>query len=152
MAKQDPQRGFTEMLSMMQAPFLASGPFGKPMEQYLEMQSGLLKEAEIFARHWFQRRNDAIETAVEALQKLQSNGTANPAGAVQAMADWQRGSVERLGADAQEWAVLCMHGAAAAATTPPQLDAIETALDTATQTRPDGRTPAKPKAHGATPV
>lgn len=152
MAKQEAQHDFTEMLQRMQAPFLASTTFGPPMEHYLQMHSGLLKEAEIFARHWFQRRNDAITSAIEILQKMQTNGAANPTEALQAMADWQRASMERLGADAQEWAALCMHGAAAAATTPPQLDAIETALDTAAPDRPDGRAPAKSKAQGATPV
>lgn len=65
------------------------------------MQARLLNEAEAFSRHWFQRRNDAIETAADALHQMNSNGAAGPAEALRAMADWQRRSLERLGADAQ---------------------------------------------------
>ncbi len=114
------------------------------------MQASLLKEAETFSRHWFQRRNDAIETAVEALHQMNSNGAAGPAGALQAMADWQRGSLERLGADAQEWTALCMRSAAAATTT--QVEDIPTGSNKPDADKADGKSGAKPRAGHATPV
>lgn len=120
MAKKDPQSDLLEMVQRMQAPFMGNVASGAPMEKFLEMQSGLLKEAETFSRHWFERRNEAIETAIEAMHQMNSNGAARPAEALRVMADWQRGSLERLGADAQEWTELCMRSAAVATT--PQVD------------------------------
>lgn len=150
MAKEDPQRDLVEMVQKMQAPFMVHGASGAQIERLLEMQSSLLKEAEVFARHWFQRRNDAIETALEALHQINSDGTAGPSEALRVMSDWQRGSLERLAAEAQEWTALCMRSTAVATTT--QVDDTPTGSDKPESDKADGKSGAKLKAGHATPV
>lgn len=150
MAKENQQNGLTEIVQMMQKPFMLNGASGAPVERFLEIQGSLLKEAEAFARHWFQRRNDAIETALESLQQINSDGNDGPSGALRVMADWQRGSLERLGADAQEWTALCMRCAAAATT--PQIDGTSTDSDKPETDKAGGKSGAKPKTGHATPV
>jgi len=150
MPKENPQLGLTEMTQRMQAPFVVNGTLGPQVERFLEMQASLLKEAEAFPRHWFERRNDAIETAIDVLHQMNANGGAGPAGALQAMADWQRGSLERLGADAQEWTALFMRSAAAATTT--QVEGTPTGSDKPEMDKADGKSSAKTRAGHATPV
>lgn len=146
MAKEDSQPGLTELIQRMQAPFMVNAAATAPIERFLAMQGSLLKGAEIFARHWFQRRNDAIETATEALHQMNSAGAVGPAEAARAIADLQRGSLKRLSADAQEWSQLCMRCATAATTT--QVDAATTGSD---QPEAD-KAGAKPRTAHTTPV
>lgn len=120
MTKERMQPDLTEMARKTQALFTANGAAGAQFEQFLEMQDSLLEEAETFARHWFERRHAATETAIEALHEAKSNGAADPAQAMRAITDWQRGAFERLAADMQEWTALCMRCAGAATTA--QLD------------------------------
>ena len=150
MAKEDSQPGLTELIQRMQAPFMTNGAVGAPMERFLVMQGTLLKEAEIFTRHWFERRHDAIETAMEALNQMNSSGFAAPTEAVRVIADWQRGCLARLSADAQEWSECCMRGAAAATTA--QADAATRAADQPEAEKAQGKTAAKPRAGHTTPV
>lgn len=150
MAKEDSQPGLADMIQRMQAPFMTNGAVGAPMERFLAMQGTLLKEAEIFTRHWFERRHDAIETAMEALNQMNSSGVAAPADAARVIADWQRGCLERLSADAQEWSECCMRGAAAATTA--QVDAATKAADQPEAEKTQGKAGAKPGAGHATPV
>lgn len=150
MAKEDPQHGLIEIVQKMQAPFMVDRASGAPVERFLEIQGSLLKEAEVFARHWFQRRNDAIETAMDALRQMNSDGAAGPAGALQVMAGWQRGSLERLGADAQEWTALCMRSAAAATAT--KVGDTLVGSDKPETDKAGGKAGTKPKAGRATPV
>jgi hypothetical protein len=151
MAKEDPQHGLIEIVQKMQAPFMVDGASGAPVARFLEIQGSLLKEAEVFARHGFQRRNDAIETAMDALRQMNSDGAAGPAGALQVMAGWQRGLLERLGAGAQEWtALFCMRSAAAATTT--EVGDTPVGSGKPETDKADGKAGAKPRVGRATPV
>ena len=91
-------------------------------EHVLTVQEDMLKQTETFARHWVERRQEAAETGFDVLRRMGTTGMTDPAGAMQAMADWQRGSFERLNADLREWMALCtqathLHAAAQEETT-----------------------------------
>lgn len=99
-----------------QALFKLNGAATPQLEQFWNTQDSMLKGAETFARHWFERRHQATETAVEALHEVSATGQPDPAAAMQAIFNWQRGSAERLKADLQEWMTLCAHLTQAATT------------------------------------
>ena len=88
------------------------------LERIVQVQKGITKELESFARNWFKRRHEATETAFKALQEANVAGKTDPAAAMQAITEWQRGSFERLNADLNDWAALCMRCADAAITIP----------------------------------
>ncbi|MCF3974684.1 hypothetical protein [Paracoccus salsus] len=116
MAKEQSQLDRTETARKTRALFTGIGPASGQVEQLLEMQCCMLKEARLFTLHWFERRQKATEAAVEALHKMKATGSVDPAAAMQAMADWQRGSFERMTADLMEWTALCMRGVDASTT------------------------------------
>lgn len=150
MAKEQSQPDLGELARKTQALLVQNGAAGAQIERFRGMQDALLKEAETFARHCFERRHAATETAIEALHAIKSNGTADPAQAMRALTDWQRGSFERMITDMQEWTALCMRGAGEATTA--QLDAVETAADQAEAGKANGKAAAKPRSGHATPV
>lgn len=82
------------------------------------MQEGMLEQAEAYARHWIVRRQEAVETALEGLNEMKSTDKPDPVVAMQVIADWQRGSFERLTEDFREWMALCMHSTQLVATLP----------------------------------
>ncbi|SLN53939.1 hypothetical protein PEL8287_02868 [Roseovarius litorisediminis] len=91
-----------ELLKMAGTP-LALNPLVKPqVEQFWDAQEKLLQEAEAFTRHWFARRHEATKSAMDAAKKATVSAN-DPTEAMQAMADWQRHSVERIAEDAGEW-------------------------------------------------
>ncbi|TVS00967.1 MAG: hypothetical protein EA407_13500 [Rhodobacteraceae bacterium] len=108
MTKDKSQPDLTELAHKTQALFMGNGAGGAQFEKVLEMQDRLLREAETFTRQWFERRHEATETALKTLQEANSNGAADPTQAMRAMADWQRGSIERLSEDLRDWTALCM--------------------------------------------
>ncbi|MCC5962653.1 MAG: hypothetical protein JJU09_05945 [Rhodobacteraceae bacterium] len=103
-----------ETLALFQ-PFTAAGP---QMESMVQAQEGILREVEGFARNWLERRQEAIQSALNALHKMNSAGQVKPGAALEAITQWQRGSFERVSADLQEWTMLCMRCAEVASTAP----------------------------------
>jgi len=150
MKKEQTQSNLTDMASKAQALFMVNGAAGGQFERFLEMQDALLKETETFARHWFERRHDATQTAIAALHDVTPNGAADPAQTMRAMTDWQRGSLERMMADMQEWTALCMRCAGAITTVP--LDTTAADTDQAGSDKANDRAGAKTRASHATPV
>lgn len=130
----------------------AAGDTAARIEHILALEDALLREAEVFARHWFERRHVATETAITALREMTSCGTTDPARAMRVMTDWQSASCARVMADIQEWTTLWMRGAA----TTTQLDAGATGPDKAGTETGTGTAGAKAapmsKAAQATPV
>lgn len=77
-----------------------------PMEQFWKAQDRILNDAEAVTKAWFERRHEAARSALDAVRTMNGNG-ADPAAAMQAMAEWQHGSFKRLAEDVQQWVELC---------------------------------------------
>ena len=115
MAKDEPQTDITDLARQTQALFNLNGAEVPGFEQVMKVQQDMLEQAETFTRHWIERRQEAVETALQALNSMNSNGKPDPAAAMKAISDWQRGSIQRLTADYQEWMALCMRATQVAA-------------------------------------
>jgi len=99
------------------------------MESVLQAQEGILREVEGFARNWLQRRQEATQSALNALHEMNSAGQADPGAALKAIMEWQRGSFERVSTDLQQWSTLCMRCAEVASTSPSRMAAPEAELN-----------------------
>lgn len=98
--------GVTDLMEQARG-MLAVNPMITPqMEQFWKAQDGILEEAETYSRAWFERRHEATRSAIDAVRKMNGNGS-DPAAALQAMTEWQQHSLQRLVEDAQEWVELC---------------------------------------------
>ena len=91
-----------DMMDQARAMMAASPAIAPQMEQFWKAQDGILQDTEAFSRAWFDRRHQAAQTALEAVQTACGNG-ADQSAALRAMAAWQQGSVQRLADDMQEW-------------------------------------------------
>lgn len=154
MAKDQAQTDFTDLARQTQALFKLNGAALPQIETVMKMQEGMLEQAGTFTRHWIERRQEAVETALEAMTEMQSADRSDPAAAMRAIADWQRGSMERLAADMQEWMTLCMEATQAAATAqsdPAQGQAASSGSDKAKATGAGGHAASSRSKH-ATPV
>lgn len=151
MAQAETQMDITDLARQTQALFKLSGAATPQLEQYWNMQGSMLKDAETFARHWFKRRHEATETAVEALHEVSATGRPDPAAAMQAIFNWQRGSAERLNADLQDWTTLCAHLTQAATTAQAEAASSEADQDKATKVGARSTTSGSKSEH-ATPV
>ena len=154
MTKDQSQTGITDLVRQTQALFTPNGATAPPFEQIMKVQEGMLKQAEAFNRHWIERRQEAVDTALKAMTEMQSADKADPAAAMRAIADWQRGSVERLTADLQEWTALCMQATQLATA---QDDAASSDSNDGKATRAKGQSAASgsksgSKSEHATPV
>ncbi|WP_343079689.1 hypothetical protein [Ostreiculturibacter nitratireducens] len=88
--------------------FLAANPMiGPQVRQFWDAQENILNEAEQYAHHWFERRHEATQTALEAAKRMTSVSASDPAHAMTALAEWQTHSLERLAEDVQEWVTMC---------------------------------------------
>ncbi len=94
---------FSETVKTMQSAMTVNPIVGPQLEQFWNAQEKLLDEAEVFTRHWFERRHQATRTAMEAARKATSTESGTPAEAMKTIADWQRHSLERMVEDAREW-------------------------------------------------
>ncbi|MCE8515429.1 phasin family protein [Ruegeria pomeroyi] len=107
MAKTDTTKitpaSFTEVLKSMQGPVSMTSLVQPQLEQFWDAQEKLLAESERFTRHWFERRHEAIRTALDAARSATAADPSNPAEAMETVMDWQRHSVERMVEDAREW-------------------------------------------------
>lgn len=69
---------------------------------FLEAQGQFFKDAEELSSAWFERRQEATRTALDLASYLVSEGMRDPGAALQAIADWQAKSMERLTEDAKD--------------------------------------------------
>lgn len=157
MAKDQAQMDIMDLMRRTQALLQPTGTVAPGFEQITKMQQGMVSQTEVFARHWFERRQEAVESGLKVLQEISKTNGADPAGSMQAITDWQRGSLDRVTADLQEWTTLCMHAATLAATTsaetPSQDAADQSPKAEKRTTTTKGRTASTDsKSHHATPV
>lgn len=94
---------FTEALKPLQGAMLFNPMFKPQVEQFWNVQEKILDEAEVFARHWFERRHEAARTALDAARTIASDNPAAPVTMAEAFAEWQRHSAERIAEDGREW-------------------------------------------------
>jgi hypothetical protein len=101
-----------------QAPtlFAVNPMIGPQVEQFWLAQQQILREAESFSEHWFDRRKAAAETALDVAREMSANGGSNPAASLETMTQWQRHSMERVAEDFREWVELCSRCAGHVAT------------------------------------
>ena len=157
MAKDQPKTDIGDLSRQTQALFDLNGVAAPQLEQVMKVQEGMLEQAETFTRHWVERRQKAVETAVETLNEMNSSGKPDPMAAMLGTAQWQRGSLERLTEDYREWMTLCMQPMQLTATSQgetEQADAASSATDQGkATTKSKGRAAAsRSKSEHATPV
>lgn len=145
MAKDKPQTDMTDLARQTQALFNLNGAAKPQFEQVTKVQEGMLEQAETFTRHWLERRQEALDTGLEALNEINSSDTPDPVAAMQTIAKWQRGSLERLTEDFREWMTVCLQPMQLAAT--PQSETKP--ADAASSGTDQGKAPSKPKGGAA---
>ena len=105
MAKSD-DTSLVDLMKQRQAAVTLTPMLRPQIEQFWQAQEKMLREAQAFTEHWFERRHDATKTAIKAVENV-TNGGSDPSEALKSMSDWQRHSVERVMEDFREWAHLC---------------------------------------------
>ena len=152
MANDQGRSDIIDLTRRTQALFEFNRTAAPQLESIVQVQEGIAKELESFARNWFQRRHEATETAFKALQDVNAAGKDDPAAAIQAITEWQRGSFERLNADLNDWAALCMRCADAAITVPSNMASGDANLNgagkTTSKTEPGAAGKPRSKADG----
>ncbi|MCI2393912.1 phasin family protein [Aliiroseovarius sediminis] len=98
---------FTDMMKQTQDMMTANPMMGAQMTNVFETQQKFLQEAQTFSEHWFDRRKQAAETAMQAARDIVDAGSAEPSVVLNVMSEWQQHSMERMAADFQEWVDLC---------------------------------------------
>lgn len=122
----------TDVLKSMRGMMSVNPMVAPQVEQFWNAQDRLLNEAEEYSRLWFQRRHEATRTALEVARGMTSDEKKDPTKAIQAMAEWQRHSMERMVEDAREWFEMVSRCAQHASET--EADAISENTDAATKT------------------
>ena len=159
MAKDETQTDIMDLARRTQALFNPNGAAMPQFEHVLKLQQEMAGQTETFARHWFERRQEAAETGLEALREMNANSGADPMAALRVITDWQRGSFKRLNADLQDWVALCTQvtqiGAASQDATQQGDGASSAANKSADQpksTKSKGRAASGDQSQHATPV
>ncbi|MFW8595063.1 hypothetical protein [Cribrihabitans neustonicus] len=120
-----------DVLGAMQNAMMLN-PIMKPQaEQFWAAQEKLLDEAELFARHWFERRHEAAQTALAATLTATTGSGGSPAAAMRALTEWQRQSAERIAEDGREWVGMVSRCATCICET--EAEAVKEALDEAVE-------------------
>lgn len=140
MATDKTQTGITDLMQQTQELFRMNGAAAPQVAQFWQMQENMLKQTETFARHWFEHRHEATESALKALREMNSTNGSDPTAAMRAISEWQRGSFERMNADLQEWMTLCTHATQQAAAA--QGEAAQTGADQGKATKAKGKSQA----------
>lgn len=87
---------------------LALNPMMVPqMAEFWKAQDRILDEAEAYSRAWFERRHEAARSALDVARDVAGKGGANSPGALGAITEWQRGSMERMAEDFRQWNEFC---------------------------------------------
>lgn len=167
MAKDQTQSDIVDLARRTQSLFKLNGGVAPQLESVVQVQQGIIEEVENFAQNWFKRRNDATQSVYKTLHEVNAAGKADPAAAVQAITEWQRGSFERLSADLQDWTALCVRCAGGAMAAQSEMKSDDKDLDESRKTnsktvsgaagkldgKGDGKEPPKSKSKGhVTPV
>lgn len=97
------QQFYPDALKSMQNLMSMNPVAGAQVEQFWNTQAKLLEETEAYTQRWFERRHEATRSALDAARKSTSGDTVNSSESMQAIAEWQRQSVERMVEDAREW-------------------------------------------------
>ncbi|MCO4847870.1 MAG: hypothetical protein KC448_07850 [Yoonia sp.] len=105
MAKSD-DSALADLMTLTQQVVTLNPMLRPQVEQYWQAQEKMLKEAETFTKHWFERRHTAAKSALETARDVTNGGSASP-DAMRVLSDWQRQSLERAVVDSQEWIDLC---------------------------------------------
>ena len=108
----------------------------RPMETWLQWQADMLRDVEVVAAGWFERRREAAQATLETIEKLSHCSDLGKAASIQG--EWFDGSVKRLTSDFEaftEHARTLWQDAAAA-------------TRKATQTLSDGQVSSKHRAEG----
>lgn len=104
MAKLDPIKKTSS--SAPQSGFPWAPLAGPQLVSLWQAEDSILHQAERFSRNWFQRRHDAVQTALTTGMRLMSEGMTDPVAGAQLLRDWQADSMRRLSEDAQEWTAM----------------------------------------------
>lgn len=90
-------------LNAAQVAFSLNPRFMAPQTKHvLQAQERFFDEVEKFSTAWFQRRQDATRSMIEAGRRLTSEGRTDPASAMKEIADWQTQWMERLAEDVKD--------------------------------------------------
>lgn len=152
MANDQGQSDIIDLARRTQALFEFNRTVAPQLESIVQVQEGIAEELEGFVKNWFKRRHEATETAFKTLQEANVAGKTDPAAAMQAITEWQRGSFERMNADLNDWAALCMRCADAAITVPSNMASGDANLNgagkTTSKTEPGAAGKPRSKADG----
>ena len=89
-------------LNASQVEFTANPAFLAPqLKHMVQAQERIFKEVEKFSSAWFQRRQEASRSMIEAGKRVVSNGRPDPASAMKELVEWQTHAMERLAEDAK---------------------------------------------------
>lgn len=138
MAKDQARSDIIDLARRTHAIFDFNRTASPQLKSIVQVQESLTEELGRFAQNWFQRRHEAAETAFKALHEINAKAKDDPAAAVQAITEWQRGSFERLSADLQDWTTLCMRCAGGAM--PPQFEVKSDDTDSDRTVKTDSKT------------
>ncbi len=105
MAKKD-KTSLGDLMQQVKGVFAVNPMIAPQQEQFWKAQDRILEESEAFSKAWFARRHEATQSALEAVHRMNGGG-GDPSAALQAMTDWQQGSIKRLAEDMQQWVELC---------------------------------------------
>jgi len=105
----DVRTTIADMMSGAPGMWAVTPTIGSQCQDFWKAQESILQETEAFSRAWFARRHEATRTALDVARKVGENGGSQPAEAMRAITEWQRGSLARLTRDMQEWMDLTAH-------------------------------------------
>lgn len=92
-------------LNAAQGMFTANPRFLAPQAKHiLQAQERFFDEAEKFSSAWFQRRQQATQSMIDAGRQIASEGQADPASAMKAIIGWQTHSMARMKEDVASYA------------------------------------------------
>ncbi|MQQ07792.1 hypothetical protein GFB49_04955 [Epibacterium sp. SM1979] len=119
-----------ESLKNVKLPLAENSIYSAQIEQFWDAQEKMLEETEAFAQHWFERRHEAVRTALETARNVSEANPSEPTEAIQNLTEWQRNSAARLVADAQEWLEIMTRCATYVAET--EAEAVDKTVDDVT--------------------
>ena len=97
----------TDMMNQVQNLMTANPMMAPQITNILQVQQRFLNEAQEYSKHWFTRRQEALETAMKTADGSSNSGANEPTSAMTALADWQKRSMTRMTEDFQEWVDMC---------------------------------------------
>lgn len=92
-----------DALNKAQVQFLANPLLLAPQTAHLAAaRARVFEEVEKFSTGWLERRQEATRAMIETAGRVWTEGATNPARAMQEVADWQAGAMERMAKDAKD--------------------------------------------------